>query len=123
MVVAEPWILAVDLGTGGPKTGAVSLRGEVLAHTHAAVPTTYTPDGGAVQDTNEWWNAIRAGTKQIAASGQVAAAALAGVGITGQWGSTVPVDAAGHAAGSCRLWADTRGGRFAARAVGGESFG
>ena len=115
--MAEPWILAVDLGTGGPKTGAVSLRGEVLAHALAAVHTTYTPDGGAVQDTAEWWDAIRDGVRAVLRS--VRAEDLAGVGITGQWGSTVPVDRDGGAVGSCRLWADTRGGRFAARAVGG----
>ncbi len=117
--MAEPWILAVDLGTGGPKTGAVSLRGDVLAQALATVRTTYTPDGGAVQDTAEWWDAIRAGVRTIAGSGKVLPADLAGVGITGQWGSTVPVDAEGRAVGSCRLWADTRGGRFAAKAVGG----
>ena len=115
--MAEPWILAVDLGTGGPKTGAVSLRGEVLAHALAAVHTTYTPDGGAVQDTAEWWDAIRDGVRAVLRS--VRAEDLTGVGITGQWGSTVPVDRNGEAVGSCRLWADTRGGRFAARAVGG----
>lgn len=119
MAVPEPWVLAVDLGTGGPKTGAVSLRGEVLAHTHAAIQTTYTPDGGAVQDTAEWWDAIRAGAREIVGAGRVKAADLIGVGITGQWGSTVPVGADGRAVGSCRLWADTRGGRFAANAVGG----
>jgi xylulokinase len=117
--VAEPWILAVDLGTGGPKTGAVSLRGELLAHAVAAVRTTYTPDGGAVQDPAEWWDAIRAGVGEVLASGSVGPGDLAGVGITGQWGSTVPVDGDGRAVASCRLWADTRGGRFAARAMGG----
>ena len=117
--MAEPWILAVDLGTGGPKTGAVSPRGEVLAHALAAVHTTYTPDGGAVQDTSEWWDAIQAGVRAIIGSGEVRADDVAGVGITGQWGSTVPVDAGGRAVGSCRLWADTRGGRFAAKTVGG----
>ena len=119
MAVPDPWVLAVDLGTGGPKTGAVSLRGELLAHAHASVHTLYTVDGGAVQDTAEWWKAIRSGAREIVASGRARADDLVGVGITGQWGSTVPVGADGRAVGSCRLWADTRGGRFAAKAVGG----
>lgn len=119
MGAAEPWILAVDLGTGGLKTGAVSLRGEVLAEAASALHTTYTPDGGAVQDTAQWWDGISSATRSIVAGGAVAARDLIGVGITGQWGSTVPVDAQGQAAAECRLWADTRGGRFAAKAVGG----
>jgi xylulokinase len=115
----EPWILAIDLGTGGLKTGAVSLRGEVLAEATSPIHTAYLPDGGAVQDTGQWWDKIRSATRSVLASDAVAARDLVGVGITGQWGSTVPVDAVGRAVGECRLWADTRGGPFSARAVGG----
>lgn len=113
------WILAVDLGTGGPKTGAVTLRGEVLAQSHAAVRTRYTPDGGAVQDPSDWWRAIEDGVRIVVESRAALVDDLAGVGITGQWGSTVPVGADGRAVGDCLLWADTRGGRFSSKAVGG----
>lgn len=115
----EPWFLAIDLGTGGPKTGAVSLRGELLGHAHGSVHTRYLPDGGAVQDTSEWWDRIREGVRALMASQVAAPSNLAGVGITGQWGSTVPVDADGAAVTDCRLWSDTRGGRFSSRAMGG----
>jgi xylulokinase len=117
--VPEPWILAVDLGTGGPKTGAVSLKGAVISRSHAPVHTTYLPDGGALQDTGEWWATIRAGVRTVLAAKDVDAADLIGVGLTGQWGSTVPVDGNGMAVGECRLWADTRGGRFSAKVMGG----
>ena len=113
------WILAVDLGTGGPKVGAVSLQGEVIAHSHAPVRTRYTPDGGAVQDPNEWWYAIEAGVRSLVASKAAPVDDLIALGITGQWGSTVPVGADGRAVGDCLLWADTRGGQFSAKAVGG----
>src|SRR5215471_8142981 len=117
--VSEPWILAVDLGTGGPKTGAVSLRGEVIACAPpVAVRTTYSGDGGAVQDPADWWDGIRAGVKATLESPAVDPGALVGVGITGQWGSTVPVDEVGNAVGPCMLWADTRGGGFSASAMG-----
>jgi xylulokinase len=112
-------MLAVDLGTGGPKTGAVSLSGELLAHARSAVHTRYLPGGGAVQEPDEWWSQVVAGVRDIAASPRVDPSRLVGVGITGQWGSTVPIDESGQAIAGCRLWADTRGGRFAAKAVGG----
>ncbi len=117
--MGEPWILAVDLGTGGPKTGAVSLRGDLLGHALGSVRTRYLPDGGAVQDPAEWWDLIRDGVRSLLASKVAAASDLAGVGLTGQWGSTVPVDADGRPAGDCLLWADTRGGRFSSKAMGG----
>jgi xylulokinase len=117
--VGEPWILAIDLGTGGVKTGAISLRGQILAHGIGSIRTTYLPDGGAVQDPAEWWSRIADGVRSVVAAKAAAVDDLLGIGITGQWGSTVPVDASGDAAGECLLWADTRGGRFSSRAVGG----
>ena len=117
--MGEPWILAVDLGTGGPKTGAVSLAGEVLGQSVRSVRTRYLPDGGAVQDPADWWRAITADVRRLMAAKVALPRDLLGVGITGQWGSTVPVDAEGRAAGPCLLWSDTRGGRLARRTVGG----
>jgi xylulokinase len=112
-------VLAVDLGTGGPKVGAVSLGGDVLASAASAVHTRYLPGGGAVQDPTEWWEQVTKGVASTLAGGNVDPRDLVGVGITGQWGSTVPVGDDGRPVGDCRLWADTRGGPFSARAMGG----
>jgi xylulokinase len=117
--LGEPWILAVDLGTGGPKIGAVSLRGEILGHVLGSVRTRYLPGGGAVQDPSEWWKVICDGVRSLVAAKVAEAPDLMGVGITGQWGSTVPVRADGEPAGDCLLWADTRGSRFSAKVMGG----
>ena len=117
--MGEPWILAVDIGTGGPKTGAVSLRGELLGHAVSSVHTRYLPDGGAVQDPGEWWDQICSGVRSVMNAKPASPEDLAGIGITGQWGSTVPVDTEGRAVHDCLLWSDTRGGRFSARAMGG----
>ncbi|HVC40644.1 MAG TPA: FGGY-family carbohydrate kinase [Candidatus Saccharimonadales bacterium] len=116
--MAEPWILAVDLGTGGPKTGAVTLSGELLAVAHRPVATRFSDDGGAVQDPDAWWSGIREGVAEVLGNGAVAGDAV-GVGITGQWGSTVPVGVGGDAVGPCLLWSDTRGRALAARRLGG----
>ena len=117
--MGEPWILAIDLGTGGPKTGAVALTGEILGHALTAVETRYLPGGGAVQNPGDWWEAITHDVRALVRSNVAAPGDLAGVGITGQWGSTVPVDAEGRPVGDCLLWADTRGGPYSARTLGG----
>lgn len=114
----EPWVLAVDLGTGGPKTGAVGLDGRLLSRHAAAVSTGYPPGGGAEQHPDEWWARIVEGAARILHDG-ADPAALVGVGLTGQWASTVPVDADGRPSGPCLLWSDTRGGPFAAKVMGG----
>ena len=42
----ERFVLAVDLGTGGPKVGLVSLTGRIAWQDHLAVATRYPPGGG-----------------------------------------------------------------------------
>ena len=45
------------------------------------------------------------------------------VSCTGQWASTIPVDAAGEPVGPCLMWLDTRGAEHARRVVGGPLVG
>ena len=54
----EQLVLAVDLGTGGPKVGFVSLTGKVAWQDHYPVPPPALPEGGAEQDADEWWTII-----------------------------------------------------------------
>ena len=117
--MGERWILALDLGTGGLKTAAVSLRGELLGHATGVIHTRHLPGGGAEQDPAEWWTLVREGVREVLAAGGAAPGDVAGVGITGQWGSTVPVGADGCAAGPCLTWADHRGGPYSAAVLGG----
>jgi xylulokinase len=113
-------VLAVDLGTGGPKVAYVALSGEVLAHEHQRVEMRVLPDGGAVEDPNEWWTAIVDSAAALADRDVVSPERIVAVACTGQWGSTVPVDAGGHAAGDCMLWLDQRAHRLSKRQLGGR---
>ncbi len=115
----DKYVLAIDLGTGGPKTALVSMRGEVAGHELIPVETRHLPDGGVVQDPDEWWRAITSSARKLIASGIVPADAIAAVACTGQWASTIPVTAEGDLAGDCVLWMDNRGERYSAKVVGG----
>ena len=42
-----PHVLAVDLGTGGPKVAVLASTGRVVAHAFQAVGIDLTDDGGA----------------------------------------------------------------------------
>ncbi|MCB0971263.1 MAG: FGGY-family carbohydrate kinase [Acidimicrobiales bacterium] len=113
-------VLAVDLGTGGPKTALVDLSGEVLDARHQRVEPTVGDDGTGTQDPDAWWAAIEADTRALTADHPDVASRLVAVAVTGQWGSTVPVDAEGRAMGDCLLWMDTRGGPLARAQLGGR---
>jgi len=115
--------LAIDLGTGGPKVGLVGFDGSVIAQELHAVSTTFGADGSAVQDAREWWDVIRAGARRLLGDHPLVAPRVAAVAITGQWASTVPVDASGEPTGPCITWQDTRGGPYVRDRIGGRVSG
>jgi xylulokinase len=119
----EPLVLAVDLGTGGPKVGFVSVTGRVAWHDHIALQTRWLDGGGAVQDAGEWWSVVSGAVRKAIANGDVDPGRVAAVCITGQWASTVPVDADGLPVGDCIMWQDHRGIRLVRRRIGGRVAG
>jgi len=119
----DRWVLAVDLGTGGPKVGLVSLAGDIAWHEHRPVATRNGPDGESTQDAAEWWELICGAARRALASGVVDPARVVAVSCTGQWASTVPVDADGEPVGRCQLWSDTRGAHHARAVIGGPVAG
>jgi xylulokinase len=120
---AEHYALAVDLGTGGPKVGLVSLTGKLAWFEHSRVETRVTEDGGAEQDAGEWWQLITAAAQRAVASGAVAPDRIRAVAVTGQWASRVPVDAEGDPVGPCVMWMDTRGRRHSHDLIAGPVAG
>ncbi|MDQ1246342.1 MAG: Carbohydrate kinase, partial [Actinomycetota bacterium] len=115
--MSEAWILAVDLGNGGPKVAAVALDGTIRAQALRGVSVTIEPDGTATQDAEEWIRATVEAVAEVTAT--VDGQALHAVAITGQWGSSVPVGADGTPVGPVLLWADTRGGRHVRPIISG----
>lgn len=101
-------VLAIDLGTSGPKVALVAADGRALAWTSRPVGTTLLGDGGAEQDPREMWTAIVEATRATLAMID-AVPTIGAVAVTSQYMSTVPVAADGSPTGPCILWMDTRG--------------
>jgi len=116
-------VLAVDLGTGGPKVGLVDFDGAVAWRGHEPVATELLPDGGAVQDAEAWWRAILSLGRDAVRSGLVDPASIVAVSVTGQYASTVPVDPAGVPVAPCVLWMDRRAAPLARARFGGPVAG
>lgn len=111
-------VLAIDLGTSGPKVALVSTTGQVLAHASEPTELHLLPDGGAEQDPKDWWRAIVAATRRLWAQGFDGEQVLA-VCVTAQWAGTVAVDRAGRPLHRAISWLDTRGARYVPALVGG----
>jgi xylulokinase len=113
------FVLAVDLGTGGPKVAVISAHGHIVAHAFETVPLSLGADGAAEQTPEDWWGAIvRAARRALADSG-VSPESVVGVGCTAQWSGTVAVDPEGVAIGPAIIWLDSRGATAVQRAVRG----
>jgi xylulokinase len=112
--------LSIDLGTGGPKIGVVTLEGQLVAYEIHHVPTVFTSDGGAVQDAELWWTIICDATKRLLNQPAIEPRRIKAVAVTGQYASTVPVDVNGLPTGPCLTWLDTRGVPYSRKAVGGK---
>lgn len=111
------WVLAVDLGNGGPKVAAVHADGTLGPTAQRPVSVDIGLDGRATQDASEWWPALVACIREV--TEQMGAEQATAVGITGQWGSTVPVDDHGDPVGPVLLWADTRARPYMREVIGG----
>ena len=115
------FVLAVDLGTGGPKVGLVSLDdGEIAWWEHRPAATTFGPHGSVTQDAEEWWRLVVDSTRRGLAATHLSAGQVVAVGLTGQWASTIPVDDNGLPVGPCVMWMDTQGAPHSAKVVGGH---
>jgi xylulokinase len=113
------YVLAVDLGTGGPKVAVISAEGRIAAHAFEKVPLTLGADGRAEQMPQDWWDAIVTAARRALRESGVSPERIVGVGCTAQWSGTVAVDAEGAAIGPSIIWLDSRGATAVRRAVRG----
>jgi xylulokinase len=112
-------VLAIDLGTGGPKVALVSRAGEVLDSEFEPTGVLMRPGGGAEQRPDEWWRATGAASRRLLerAGGGVG---VSGVAVTGQWAGSVAIDARGEPLCDAPIWLDARGAPHARRLAGGR---
>ena len=116
----DTYVLAVDLGTGGPKVAVL------VGHRPHRGPRLR--GGGHRPDRRRRRRAVapglvgrhrrRSARRALADSG-VAPERVVGVGCTSQWSGTVAVDDAGEAIGPAIIWMDSRGARAVRETVRG----
>ncbi len=109
---SKKYVLAIDLGTGGPKVGLVSQDGQVISSASAAVQLLFLADGGAEHNPAEWWSGIVNCARKVMKAAHVPAEAVIAVGVTSMWSVTLPVDEAGEPVMNVMSWMDSRGGVY-----------
>ena len=117
--MANEYVLAIDLGTGGPKAALVDLDGAIAASEFEPTPLDIAGEGAAEQDPDAWWSAITSSVKRVTGAGHVPVAEIVAVSITSQWSGTVPVDADGRHIYPAVIWMDSRGAPYMKELVSG----
>ncbi|MFO7632624.1 MAG: FGGY-family carbohydrate kinase [Caldilinea sp.] len=112
-------LLAIDLGTSGPKVAVFSAQGELLAGAGESLRLIFQPDGGVEQDPAEWWAAICTAARRVLREVDGADRRIAGIAVTAQWSGTVPIGADGEPLMNAITWMDARGARHIRQVTGG----
>ena len=112
-------ILAIDLGTSGPKVALFSARGVLIGSEAETTRLLLTPNGGAEQDPDDWWSAIDRAVRRLLARDLASASSIVAIAVTAQWAGTVAVDRSGRALRNAIIWLDQRGAPHIQRAVSG----
>jgi xylulokinase len=116
----EKLILAVDLGTSGMKVALITVSGRVVGWEMESVSLTLTPDGGAEQSPEEWWQAFLSAAGRLLQREPDAGPNVIAVCCSTQGEGTVAVDKEGNAIGNAILWMDMRGAPYLRRQIRGR---
>jgi xylulokinase len=107
-----PYVLSIDLGSGGPKAAIISDTGDVIASAAEKTTTHLLPRGGAEQDPDEWWNGAKKTARHAISASGVSPKDIIAVSCTSQWSVVVPVGEHGEPLMRAVHWLDTRGGPY-----------
>lgn len=113
------YILAIDLGTSGPKAALIDTMGEVVAHEFESTRTFLLPDGGVEEDPNEWWDTIIRIAKRLLKKSGIPGEKILGISSTSQWSCTVAVADNGKPLMNAISWMDARGAESVAELTDG----
>ncbi len=114
-----PCVLAIDLGSSGPKISVVDIQGNILATRSGHFESIYSENGAGVeQDAEEWWTQILRLSKEVldesGTNGRIVA-----ISNCAQYFTSVPVDEKGNCTGPAVMWEDSRSAKHIRKKMGG----
>ncbi|MDQ7097120.1 xylulokinase [Desulfosporosinus sp. PR] len=102
------YLLGVDLGTSGTKTGLFDLAGRAICAKTIEYPLYQPANGWAEQDPSDWWHAACDGIRYVLQKSGINAAEIAGIGLSGQMHGLVMLDKDGIVLRNSIIWCDQR---------------
>ena len=107
------FVIAYDIGTTGVKTCLFELGEalQLLSGEYEGYGLYILPDGGAEQDADEWWEAMRKSTRRLIEKTGVDPKKIEGISFCSQMQGFVAVDDKGNALRRPMSYMDQRAGR------------
>lgn len=101
--------IGIDLGTSSVKLSLVGIDKAPRKKVARAYGIKIGKEGEAEQNPQEWLDSVIDGMKELISDSD--GLEIKGIGLTGQWSGTVPVDKNGDALHNAIIWMDTRGSK------------
>ena len=107
---SKKYILAIDLGTSGPKLHLVSSEFDVLAWSISQLHSNLIDNGGVNKTHTDWWEAVRKASKEVLSKNlSEVQRCWQALSCTAQWSGTVCLDEKGKVLAPAMIWMDSRG--------------
>jgi len=104
-----PYVLGIDVGTGGTRAVIMDERGRILASATEEHEPFATPQiGWAEQHPEDWWRAAGIAVRKAAAEAKITGAQIGCVGFSGQMHGAVMLDASDQVVRPALIWCDVR---------------
>jgi FGGY-family pentulose kinase len=103
-----PYLMGIDLGTGGVRVGLFDRQGSPAAFHAAELPTHHPRPGWAEQDPDDWWSCLARATRGALERSGVPAAEIAGISVDATAATVVAADADGRHLRPAIMWMDVR---------------
>ena len=106
------YLLGIDIGTTNSKAILFDEDGVAVASGSGGYETHYPGPNMAEQDGDDWWSAVCSSIQQITSAFDISShGKLAGISISSQAPSLLPVDQSGHPLRRAPIWMDRRAGK------------
>lgn len=116
VITMKEVFVGIDLGTSSCKVVAIDENLKIVESGSENYGLLTGENGKAEQNPDEWMEAI---IKVLGKMNLIEKYAVVGIGLTGQWSGTVPVDESGKRLYNAIIWMDTRGKKEIEEITGG----
>lgn len=102
------YLLGIDIGTSGTKTGLWTENGVLVAETTEEYELKRPYPSWAEQDPEDWWNALVTSVRRVLGQSGIDPGEIAGIGVDGLGWVLLPADRSGRPLGPAMIWLDRR---------------